>query len=92
MTKCARYDDTCNCPACEADRNERPFEVDFQSRLKSGRRWSARFDLKDARANSEAAVKHAFDHDANIVGQRFLCGETLAKFKALYGHEYGSAP
>jgi hypothetical protein len=70
MGKCARYDDTCDCPACEDDRNKRILECDFRSLRDPTRQWTARFDLGDVAANSMAAVKEAWDHAAQITGQR----------------------
>jgi len=71
MSKCAQYDDTCNCPACEEDRDRRPLECDFQSLLPSGRKWTIRFDLGSSKENCREAVTVAWKHQANIVGQRF---------------------
>lgn len=90
MSKCAQYDDTCDCAACSDDRDKRVLEVDFQGLQVSGKRFTERFDLGSVSENSRAAVAVAWKRSANIVGQRFLCKTTLDKFAAMHGHEYGS--
>ena len=57
-----------------ADQDARVFEVDFQSLSRSGRRWTAQFNLGTHAENCAAAVAVAWKHNANIIGQRFLNG------------------
>jgi len=70
--KCARYDEHCDCPACEADRAARPLECDYQSLRPSGKSWTALFDLGSRIENNRAALEVAWKHNANIVGHRWV--------------------